>query len=47
MNEKFYIIDNTNPFFNIILGRGIQKYRLYIDPDDNCLYQKTKKGIKE
>jgi hypothetical protein len=47
VNEKFYIIDYTNPFFNIILGRGIQKkYRLYIDPDDDCLYQKTKKGIK-
>ena len=47
MNEKFYIIDYTNSFFNIILGRGIQKkYRLYIDPDDDCLYQKTKRGIK-
>ena len=46
--EDFYIIDYENPYFDIIFGRGIQKkYRLFIDPDDDCVYQKTKKGPKK
>jgi len=32
----------------MIFGRGIQKkYRLFIDPDDDCIYQKNKKGAKK
>ena len=47
IKERFFIIDYDNPYFDIILGRSIQKkYRLYIDPDDDSLYQKTKKGPK-
>ena len=46
--EKFYIINQSNPYFDIIFGRGIQKkYRLYIDPDDDCIYQKNKRGPKK
>jgi len=45
--EDFYIIDYVNPYFDVIFGRGIQKkYRLFIDPDDDCIYQKNKKGAK-
>ena len=48
ITEKFYVINYTNPYFEIIFGRGIQKkYRLYIDPDDDAVYQKIKKGIKQ
>ena len=46
--EKFYIINQSNPYFDIIFGREIQKkYRFYIDPDDDCIYQKNKKGPKK
>jgi len=40
--DKFYIIDYTNPFYDIIIGRSIQKkYRILIDPDDDSIYQKN------
>jgi len=46
--EKFYIINQDNPYFDIIFGRSIQKkYRLLIDPDDDFIYQKTRKGLKK
>jgi len=45
--EKFYIINQSNPYFDIIFGRGIQKkYRLYIDPDDDCIIKKIKEVLK-
>ncbi|OUM56235.1 hypothetical protein PIROE2DRAFT_65651 [Piromyces sp. E2] len=41
--DKFYVIDHNNPHFDVIFGRGLQKkYRLFIDPDDDFIYQKTK-----
>lgn len=40
--DKFYIIDHTNPYYDIIIGRSIQKkYRLFIDPDDDSIYKKN------
>ena len=46
--EDFYILDFDNPYFEMIIGRRVQKkYRFYIDPDDDCIYQKTKKGPKK
>jgi len=31
-----------------MFGKGIQKkYRLYIDPDDDAIYQKSKHGVKK
>jgi len=48
VREKFFIINQNNPYFDIIFGRSIQKkYRLLIDPDDDHIYQKTKKGLKK
>jgi len=47
INERFFIIDYDNLYFDIILGRTIQKkYPLYTVPDGDSLYQKTKKGPK-
>ena len=46
--EKFYIVDFNNPYFDIVMGRKIQKkYRLYLDPDDDCIYQKNKNNPKK
>jgi len=40
--DTFYIIDYTNSYYDIIIGRSIQKkYRLFIDPDDDAIYQKN------
>ena len=42
INDTFYIIDYTNFYYDIIIGRSIQKkYRLFIDPDDDSIYQKN------
>ena len=41
IHDEFYIIDYTNSYYDIIIGRSIQKkYRLLIDPDDDAIYQK-------
>ena len=45
--EKFYIINQDNPYFDIIFGSIQKKYRLLIDPDDDFIYQKTRKGLKK
>jgi len=48
INEKFFIIDEKNPCFEIIFSRDlIKKYRFILDPDDDCIYQKTKNGLKK
>jgi len=38
----YWIIDDDEPCYDIILGRNSQKeHRLFIDPDDDGLYMKT------
>jgi len=43
VNERFYIIDYINPYFDVVLGRGIQKKYSFSIYQDDGLYQKTKK----
>ena len=41
INSMFWILDDTDECYDIILGRNSQKEnRLYIDPDDDGLYMK-------
>ena len=45
--EKFYIINQDNPYFDIIFGRSIQKkYRLLIDPMMISYIRKQEKVLK-
>jgi hypothetical protein len=42
ITSKFWILDDKDSCYDIILGRTSQKeHRLYIDPDDDALYKKT------
>jgi len=45
INVPFYILDDDDTSYDIIIGRQVHKdYRLYIDPDDDALYKKTDSG---
>ena len=42
INAPFYILDDDDPSYDIIIGRQVHKdYRLFVDPDDDALYMKT------
>ncbi len=41
INSIFWILEDSDTSYDIILGRSLQKeHRIYIDPDDDCLYKK-------
>ena len=45
VNEMFWILDDEDMCYDVILGRCTQKeHRLYIDPDDDGLYKKHDSG---
>ena len=45
INTMFWILNDEDMCYDIILGRRSQKeHRLYIDPDDDCLYKKNDNG---
>jgi len=42
INAPFYILDDDDPSYDIIIGRQVHKdYRLFVYPDDDALYMKT------
>jgi len=44
INSLFWILNDDDPCYDLILGRSSQKEnRLYIDPDDDALYMKRDK----
>jgi len=41
ISSIFWILEDSDPAYDVILGRELQKeHRIYIDPDDDCLYKK-------
>jgi len=45
INEMFWILDDEDMCYDLILGRSTQKeHKLYIDPDDDGLYKKHDSG---
>jgi len=43
INSIFWILEDSDPAYDIILVEFLQKeHRIYVDPDDDCLYIKKR-----